>query len=96
MSNCMSDKSYVLGIDVGTTTVRGLVYNVKGEVVGESHSSIEAVIPNPGWYEIDPDSLWEKVNKFRVSIFVQLFCVCCVCYVIFIYFISNEGSKSDI
>ena len=73
------DAAYVLGIDVGTTTVRGLVYNVKGEVVGEAHSSIEAVIPNPGWYEIDPDQLWEKVIKFIITeLFVQLF----VCYVV--------------
>ena len=79
MTSLDNKDAYVLGIDVGTTTVRGLVYNVKGEVVGESHSSIEAIIPNPGWYEIDPDSLWEKVNKFRVIIFVQLFCVCYVC-----------------
>ena len=79
MTSLDNKDAYVLGIDVGTTTVRGLVYNVKGEVVGEAHSSIEAVIPNPGWYEIDPDQLWEKVIKFIITeLFVQLF----VCYAI--------------
>jgi len=59
----MSSKKsqHVIGIDVGTTTVRALVYNEKGEVVAQASSNIEAVIPNQGWYEIDPDNLWEKV-----------------------------------
>ena len=76
MTSLDNKDAYVLGIDVGTTTVRGLVYNVKGEVVGEAHSSIEAVIPNPGWYEIDPDQLWEKVIKFIITkLFVQYSCL---------------------
>lgn len=60
----MSSKKsqHVIGIDVGTTTVRALVYNEKGEVVAQASSNIEAVIPNQGWYEIDPDNLWEKVK----------------------------------
>ena len=52
---------YVLGIDVGTTTARSLVYDVKGEVVGEAHSALVPIMPNPGWYELDPDKLWETV-----------------------------------
>ena len=52
---------YVVGIDVGTTTVRSLVYDVKGLVVGESHSSLEPIIPRPGWCELDPEELWRKV-----------------------------------
>ena len=55
-------QKYVIGIDVGTTTVRALVYNVRGQVVGQAISSIDPVIPNQGWYEIDPDQLWEKVT----------------------------------
>ena len=55
-------ENYVLGIDIGTTTVRSLVYDSQGQVVGEAHSSVEPITPNPGWYEIDPDVLWEKVN----------------------------------
>ena len=52
---------YVLGIDVGTTTARSLVYDVKGVVVGEAHSALEPIMPSPGWYELDPDKLWETV-----------------------------------
>ena len=52
---------YVVGIDVGTTTARSLVYDVKGEVVGESHAALEPLMPRPGWYELDPDKLWVTV-----------------------------------
>ena len=52
---------YVVGIDVGTTTARSLVYDVKGEVMGESHAALEPLMPRPGWYELDPDKLWVTV-----------------------------------
>ena len=58
----MSGRRHVLGIDVGTTTVRGLVYSEKGEVEGEAKSTIQPLIPRPGCYEIDPDTLSDQVN----------------------------------
>ena len=57
----MAGSKYVLGIDVGTTTVRSLVYDVTGSVVGESHSPLDHLMPSPGWCELDPESLWRKV-----------------------------------
>ena len=63
----MSKKTkYVIGIDIGTTSVRSLVYDERGEVVGEAHSSLDPVIPQPGCYEIDPDQLWEKVTNSEI------------------------------
>ena len=52
---------YVVGIDVGTTTARSLVYDEKGAVVGESHSALEPLMPRPGWYELEPEKLWSTV-----------------------------------
>ena len=57
----MSGGRHVLGIDVGTTTVRGLVYSELGEVEGEAQCTIQPLIPRPGCCEIDPDTLWEQV-----------------------------------
>ena len=62
-----SEQKYMLGIDVGTTTVRALVYSVTGQVVGQALSNIDPVIPNKGWYEIDPDQLWEKVKLIKID-----------------------------
>ena len=59
----MSPPKFVIGLDVGTTTVRSFVYNVKGEVVSEAHSTLDLFSPNPGWSEIDPEQLWTKVME---------------------------------
>ena len=51
----------MIGIDVGTTTARSLVYDAKGAVVGESHAALEPIMPRPGWHELEPDKLWVTV-----------------------------------
>ena len=53
----------MLGVDVGTTTVRGLVYSDSGEVRGQAKSTIQPIIPGPGCYEINPDTLWDQVRN---------------------------------
>jgi len=57
----MAPPKYVIGLDVGTTTARSFVYDVQGAVVGEAHSTLGLMSPNPGWSEIDPEELWMKV-----------------------------------
>jgi len=59
----MSKAKFVIGLDVGTTTVRSFVYNVEGEVVSEALSTLDLISPNPGWSEIDPEQLWSKVME---------------------------------
>ena len=45
--------------------VRGLVYTQAGTVAGQASKAISPVIPHTGWYEIDPDQLWDQVlSKF--------------------------------
>ena len=60
---------HVLGLDVGTTTVRGLVYSESGEVEGQARATIQPIIPGPGCYEIDPDTLWHQV---RIRIMMRM------------------------
>ena len=59
----------MLGLDVGTTTVRGLVYSESGEVQGQARATIQPIIPGPGCYEIDPDTLWHQV---RIRIMMRM------------------------
>jgi len=56
-------KDYVLGLDVGTTTIRCYLYNRKGEVCGSCSEKVSKLNPKPEWDEIDPDDLWQKVIK---------------------------------
>ena len=55
-----------------TVQVRGLVYTQAGAVAGAASQAISPVIPHTGWYEIDPDQLWDQVLS---SLFIMIsFC----------------------
>ena len=54
---------YVLALDIGTTTIRSIVYDGSGAVVGAANDVINILAPHQGWCEIDPDDLWSKVVK---------------------------------
>lgn len=50
---------YVLALDIGTTVIRGHVYDVASCVRGTSSKKLEILHPQPGWYEIDPHRLFD-------------------------------------
>lgn len=52
----------VMSLDVGTTTVRALVYDTKAHVCGSSRKQMQVTSPQVGWVEIDPDTLWSQVK----------------------------------
>ena len=53
----------VLGLDVGTTTIKAIIINEKGEILGKSFAKTEVIHPEPHLEEIDPDELWRKVKS---------------------------------
>ncbi len=61
----MTDKDYVLAIDVGTQSVRALVF----DAAGRAADGVRAVYaqpytsPKPGWAEQDPDHYWVKIGE---------------------------------
>ena len=56
-----------------TAQVRGLVYTEAGTVAGQASKAISPVIPHTGWYEIDPDQLWDQVLSYFLFVMVS-FC----------------------
>eukprot|EP00090_Calanus_glacialis_P009522 TRINITY_DN17907_c0_g1_i2.p1 TRINITY_DN17907_c0_g1~~TRINITY_DN17907_c0_g1_i2.p1 ORF type:complete len:379 (-),score=100.87 TRINITY_DN17907_c0_g1_i2:498-1634(-) len=65
----MSGDQFVIGLDVGTSTVQSIVYDALGLVVGSASTTVETISPQPGWVEIEPEQLWEKVVEvLRLSI----------------------------
>jgi len=56
-------KEFVMGIDVGTTTIRSFIFNRKGEICGSCSDKVTILTPFPGWNEIDPEDLWNKIVK---------------------------------
>ncbi|KAH1165663.1 hypothetical protein KIL84_023222 [Mauremys mutica] len=52
--------SYVVGVDVGSTTLRCHVYDKKAAVRGSSSKKVETLYPHLGWVELDPEVLWTQ------------------------------------
>ncbi len=54
---------YVIGLDVGTTSVRSAVYNTEsGELKMVKQKSTEQFYPNPGWVEEDAEEIFLAVS----------------------------------
>jgi xylulokinase len=49
----------LLGLDVGTTSVKAVVYRTDGIAVGSSSLPTPTHIPRPGWAFYRPDELWQ-------------------------------------
>ena len=64
----MSSNQY-LGIDIGTSRCRVVLYNVNGEILAESSRAYSILNPHPGWQEQDPEivlnALLESLQALR-------------------------------
>ena len=49
----MSEK-YYLGIDIGTYETKGVLVNIRGEVISQSAKKHEMIVPQSGWAEHRP------------------------------------------
>ena len=52
----------IVGLDVGTTGVKGVALSSDGEVVGRAEEEYPFSTPQPGWSEQDPD-LWSSAAE---------------------------------
>lgn len=54
----------ILAIDNGTQSVRALLFNLEGELVGKGKEEIEPYFSDqPGWAEQHPDYYWQSLGK---------------------------------
>jgi sugar (pentulose or hexulose) kinase len=51
----------LLGLDVGTSSVKCLAMNIKGEVLASAAQPLRLHTPQPGWVEQDPQEIWDGV-----------------------------------
>jgi xylulokinase len=49
----------LLGLDVGTTSVKAVVYGTDGVAVAAASLPTPTHVPRPGWAYFEPDELWE-------------------------------------
>lgn len=50
----------ILSLDSGTTSVRAILFNEKGETLGMCQREISQSYPHAGWVEEDPVEIWEN------------------------------------
>ena len=59
----MSSKA-ILAIDNGTQSVRALLFDLKGNLLGKGKEEIEPYFSDqPGWAEQSPDYYWESLGR---------------------------------
>ncbi|WP_237265337.1 glycerol kinase GlpK [Thermoplasma sp. Kam2015] len=62
ISHNITEKKYVMSIDVGTTGTRTAIIDENGHIVSFSYRTNRQYFPAPGWVEQDPSDLWENVR----------------------------------
>ncbi len=59
-----NDKNYYIGVlDLGTTSIRFILFSASGKVLFESFQPIKQFYPQPGWVEEDPVEIWKATQK---------------------------------
>lgn len=63
---------YVLGIDIGTGSVKAVAVNLEGQSIEvcQQHYSFSA--PQPGYYEQDPEQIWQAFQNCIKEIIVKI------------------------
>jgi xylulokinase len=49
----------LIGIDVGSSSVKVAVYREDGELLAQVHNELTPLHPRPGWWEQDPEEVWQ-------------------------------------
>ena len=55
--------AYFLGIDLGTSSVKVILIDEKGKVIGKSSENYPLHFPHPGWVEQNPEDWWNATKK---------------------------------
>lgn len=53
-------KKYILVLDQGTTSSRTIIFDLQGNVVGQSNKEFTQIYPQPGWVEHDAEEIFDS------------------------------------
>jgi glycerol kinase len=54
----MTNRSYLLALDQGTSSSRSIVFDAQGRIKAMAQREFPQIYPQPGWVEHDPKELW--------------------------------------
>ncbi|MES2992408.1 MAG: glycerol kinase GlpK [Pseudomonadota bacterium] len=54
----MTDKTFILALDQGTSSSRSIVFDARGHIVAMAQREFRQIYPQPGWVEHDPKEIW--------------------------------------
>ncbi|MBL8155665.1 MAG: gluconokinase [Anaerolineae bacterium] len=57
----MSGKRLILAVDIGTSGARGLLFDERAEVIGQTRQPYSTLYPRPGWSEQDAEAVTQGV-----------------------------------
>jgi xylulokinase len=55
----MANEPLLVGLDVGTTSIKALIFTPSGKVVAQAHQHTPTYVPQPGWAYYGPEELWQ-------------------------------------
>jgi xylulokinase len=55
--------AYLLGIDLGTSSVKAILVDERGDILGQGSINYPLLTPQPGWVEQDPQAWWKATVK---------------------------------
>ena len=56
----MSQESYILALDQGTTSSRCILFDQTGKIVSMAQKEFQQYYPQPGWVEHNPREIWSS------------------------------------
>ena len=67
----MGDEKYILGIDLGTSGLKTILFNSDLKMVAQAFKATETFYPHSGWAEQNPDDWWSAVGENTRKIIEQ-------------------------
>jgi xylulokinase len=58
----------LVGLDIGTTSVKGIALDQDGEVVARAAADYGLMTPRPGWSEQDPEDWWRAAQEVLTAL----------------------------
>ena len=61
-------KKFIISIDAGTTSIRSILFDLKGKPIFSSQKEFTQYFPKNGWVEHDPEEIWKKTKNTLLDV----------------------------